>query len=206
MLELAFLGRMMFGDSSNARAELFQPVVRTRALLIEDVKGRVRIVLGAPFPKVSERKRQDSGTRALVFLDEHGNDRLTVGEETDPQVAGHGIVKRMSQGFGVTIHDQAGNERGGLGWLASGRAIISLDRPDQDGWSAYVDDKTAPTVSGKNTTGVLIGTRDKSSFVYLKDTADNTRALLKVEGVAPPSFTVFQDLAKPPRQLIGSRP
>lgn len=54
-------------------------VLRARGLIIEDSQGRPRLVLGAPFPRVPGRKRQDPPTQAMVFLDEQGFDRLTFG-------------------------------------------------------------------------------------------------------------------------------
>src|SRR5438309_10299422 len=51
------------------------PVLRVRGLVIEDSRGRPRVLLGAPFPQVRERNRQESTTRALVFLDEQGHAR-----------------------------------------------------------------------------------------------------------------------------------
>lgn len=54
-------------------------VLRVRGLIIEDERGRARVLLGAPFPAIRERKRQDSTTEAMIFLDENGNDRLTLG-------------------------------------------------------------------------------------------------------------------------------
>jgi hypothetical protein len=80
----------------------------------------------------------------MVFLDEEGHDRLTLGEEPEPQVGGKVLttVHRIAQGFGVVIDDGDGNERGAYGWLANGRAVITLDRPSLDAWAAIVDDKT----------------------------------------------------------------
>src|SRR5690348_4127182 len=53
-------------------AQNSQQILRTRGLVIEDAQGRARVILGAPFPAVQERKRQDSTTQAMIFLDEKG--------------------------------------------------------------------------------------------------------------------------------------
>ena len=37
-------------------------VLRTRGLIIEDDQGRARVLLGAPFPKVGNRLRQDDAS------------------------------------------------------------------------------------------------------------------------------------------------
>jgi hypothetical protein len=80
----------------------------------------------------------------MVFLDEQGHDRLTLGEEPEPQIGGKvsQMMHRIAPGFGVVIHDGSGDERGTYGWLANGRALITLDRPGLDAWAAVVDDKT----------------------------------------------------------------
>ena len=48
----------------------------------------------------------------MVFLDENGHDRLTLGEEPEPQIAGKvsANIHRVAQGFGVVIHDGDGSE------------------------------------------------------------------------------------------------
>jgi hypothetical protein len=119
-------------------------VLRAPGLIIEDSHGRARVLLGSPLPSVSERLRQDASTTSMVFLDEQGHDRLTLGEEPEPQIAGKvsQMMHRIAPGFGVVIHDGSGDERGTYGWLANGRALITLDRPGLDAWAAVVDDKT----------------------------------------------------------------
>ena len=51
-------------------------ILRAKGLIIEDGDGRARILLGAPFPKVPERSRQDAPTTSMIFLDQEGHDRL----------------------------------------------------------------------------------------------------------------------------------
>jgi hypothetical protein len=185
-------------------------VLRTHGLVIEDSHGRARIVLGAPFPRVPERKRQDASTEAIVFLDGNGNDRLILGEGPDPRVNGK-IAHRVAQSFGMFIHDTKGNERGGFSWLDNGRATISLDRADQDAWAAIVDDNNdlaymvtyyAPAVAGRNTTGIITGTQGSTAFFHLKDTKDADRVVLQVAGDAKPSFQIFDNAGQPARDLL----
>jgi hypothetical protein len=122
----------------------------------------------------------------MIFLDENGHDRLTLGESPNPEVKGK-IGARTALAFGLLIHDQTGAERGGFAWLASGRAVIALDRPSQDGWTATVDDETgfagmvalySPDVAARNSSGIVIGTQGDSAFLRLKDTKDADRVLL----------------------------
>ena len=58
-------------------------ILRVRGLVIEDAEGRPRALLGAPFPRVLGRKRQDEGSNALVFLNEEGSDRRRRGRVRD---------------------------------------------------------------------------------------------------------------------------
>jgi hypothetical protein len=198
--------------AARVKAQNAPEVLRTRGLVIEDSQGRARVVLGAPFPRVQERKRHDATTEAIVFLDETGNDRLILGEGPDPNVNGK-ISPRIAQSFGMFIHDTKGNERGGFSWLDNGRASISLDRPDQDAWAAIVDDKTglaymvtyyAPEIAGRNTTGIVTGTQGSTAFFHLKDTKDADRAVLQVAGDGKPSFQIFDNAGRPVRDLLRS--
>ncbi|MEO8736759.1 MAG: hypothetical protein ABI380_09490, partial [Edaphobacter sp.] len=114
--------------TNKVEARTDSKVLRARGLIIEDNQGRARIVLGAPLPALAERKRQGSLTNSMIFLDESGFDQLTLGEGPDPLVNGL-PAHRISKFTGVLIHDSKGNERGGYGWLSSGRAVVTLDRP-----------------------------------------------------------------------------
>lgn len=210
MTALAYWSFAAVGVSAQNSPE----VLRTRGLVIEDSHGHARIVLGAPFPRVQERKRQDAPTEAIVFLDQNGNDRLILGEGPDPNVNGK-ISPRVAQSFGMFIHDTKGNERGGFSWLDNGRASISLDRPNQDAWAAIVDDKTglaymvtyyAPEIAGRNTTGIVTGTQGSTAFFHLKDTKDADRAVLQVAGDDKPSFQIFDNAGRPARDVFRPIP
>jgi hypothetical protein len=106
-----------------------------------------KCLLGAPFPSVSDRLRQDVTGTDMVFLDEKGHDRFSLGEMMPASPGFHGI----GSAYGLTIYDPEGNERGGMGFLSNGstvsRAVIALDRPglpstSGDAWGAMVDDKS----------------------------------------------------------------
>jgi hypothetical protein len=172
-----------------ASADTTGDILRVKGLIIEDAQGRPRILLGAPFPKVHSRKRQDDGSAAMLFLNETGADRLLVGEGISPQVGGKvyppnfRAPQARGSGYGVTPMDGEGNERGGFGFTAQagggGRASIVLDRPTGDAWGALVDDK-------KQYVGML-----------LMDKKDNSRVEIALEGDAAPSFTVTDATGKP---------
>lgn len=182
------------------------PVLHAQGLVIEDSQGRARILLGAPLPKATERIRQDATTTSMVFLDEQGHDRLTLGEEPEPQINGKVLstVHRIAQGFGVVIHDGKGDERGAYGWLSNGRALITLDRPGLDAWAAIVDDKTgfagmrveyAPQIASDKT-GIEIGTKGPQAFFKLKDTTEKDRAILSLEADGHTHFNTLDSAGK----------
>jgi len=117
-------------------------VLRAKGLVIEDAQGRPRVLLGAPFPDVRERIRSDAASTAMIFLDEQGHDRLTLGEALPAQLEGKvsKTHRRIGSSFGVIIHDLQGNERGGLSFLSNGRAALALDYPGRDAIGLSVDD------------------------------------------------------------------
>lgn len=167
-------------------SQVVPDVLRTRGLVIEDENGHPRILLGAPFPTATGRIRTDTRTTALLFLDREGHDRLTVGEELDPQIGGkvpRGI-HRIASGFGLVLHDEAGNERGAYSWLTNGRALITLDRPGAEAFAAIVNDRTGeskvalnfPPDIANDTAAVEIGTKGSRAFIDFKSKTGATVA------------------------------
>ena len=190
-LAILFALCLFLAQSRRVQAADSARVLRAQGLIIEDAHGRARILLGAPFPRVVERMRQDGSTTSMVFLDEKGHDRLTLGEEPEPQIAGKvsPSMHRIAQGFGVVIHDGDGNERGTYGWLSNGRALITLDRPGLDAWAAVVDDRTGfagmrveyPPDIARDSNAIEIGTMGGQAFVKLQDTEQRDRAVFAFE-------------------------
>jgi hypothetical protein len=137
-------------DQSNA-------VLRLRGLIIEDEKGRDRILIGAPVPKVVGRRRQDDAT-GLLILNEDGVDRLAVAAPTpNPQMNGH-ISERIGNAAGLMLDDSDGNERGGFGVLDNDRRVVlGLDYPKGSG--------EALTLSVLPDEGPSLQIRDTQSYV-----------------------------------------
>jgi hypothetical protein len=189
-------------------------VLRAKGLVIEDSQGRARVLLGSPLPMVPERIRQDATTTSMVFLDEQGHDRLTLGEEPEPQVAGKvsPTMHRIAPGFGVVIHDGKGDERGTYGWLGNGRALITLDRPGLDAWAAVVDDKTGfagmrveyPPDVARDSNAIEIGTKGRRAFVRLQDTEERDRAVFDLNGDGQTEFRTFDSSGAVTRQMTLS--
>jgi hypothetical protein len=193
-------------------------VLHVKGLIVEDDQGRARILLGAPFPKTSDRLRQDDPSAAMVFLDKQGHDRFLVGETIAAQIDGKVPQQfhRMGQSasYGATILDPAGNERGGIGFLSNGttvnRAVMALDRPGEDAIGMMVDDKTgyaglgveyAPEV-GKWTTGLILGTQGNKAFITIKDLNDMPRATFGIGPQPVPSLQLFDSKGNPGPELL----
>jgi hypothetical protein len=194
-------------------AQISPQTLRVRGLIIEDAEGRPRILLGAPFPSVKERTRQDARTTSILFLDEKGHDRLTLGEELEPQIGGKVPVgvHRIASGFGVVIHDGAGDERGAYGWLSNGRALITLDRPGTEAFAAMVNDKTGetklslgfPPEVANDTSAIEIGTKASSSFLRFNGKSGTSLAVFDTEDGKNPSFKTFDLQGNQSEERLG---
>jgi hypothetical protein len=200
---IAIAGGMLMGGRVHGN-DASTHTLRVRGLVVEDAEGRPRILLGAP--KAVGRKRQDEGSNALVFLNEDGADRLLVGEGNDPQIAGKVYSKEkramVGSGYGISIMDGVGNERGGFGFTAftggGGRRSIALDRPIGDAWGAWVDDKNGwagmtfnyPIPFAEYQPGIEIGVMGERPFLHFKDKEDNARAEISLAKDGTPSFDV----------------
>ncbi len=186
-------------------------VLRARGLVIEDAKGRARVVMGAPFPTVPDRRRQDTATAAMIFLDENGNDRLTLGEAPNPQVDGK-VLHRIAPHFGVVIHDAKGDERGAYGFLANGRVVVTLDRPGTEAWAAVVNDQTGvarmvlgyPDSAGGRD-AFEIGTHESRVFLRVKDTEAKDRLALELDKEGVPALQLIDAAGKPVRDVLQQK-
>lgn len=180
-------------------------VLHVRGLVVEDGAGRPRILLGAPVPAVAGRRRRDAtaATVAMVVLGPTGTDRLVVGYGPDPMAGGRPLP-RQAEGVGIFLHDTAGNERGGYDFIATGKAVMTLDRPTGEGVAAVVDDgqgfaglvvfHSSPLGVYREaaTLGSIAAAADAPAEAFLKvaDTTGSTRARLAVAGVAAPTLRV----------------
>src|ERR1700754_1341351 len=159
---LAVLGLGLSATFAVAGPTRLQPeVIHTKGLVIEDANGHPRILIGAPFPDVPGRIRHAERSAAMLFLDEQGHDRLTVGQAMTPQIKGKVPAQfhRIGDSVGVTIHDLDGNERGGMAWLSNGRGAIAFDYPERDAIGMYVDDKDRSATFVLENPDVSVGDR-----------------------------------------------
>lgn len=206
------------GAVQKVRAAQTTDVLRVRGLVIQDAQGRARILLGAPFPSVPDRLRQDSTATSLLFLDEQGHDRISIGQVTPAQINGKvpANFHRIGNAYGLTIYDADGNERGGMGFLTNGkklnRAAIVLDRPGADAIGMDVDDNSdsanlalmySPKV-GADATGLILSTRGDEASITMKDSHDKPRASFTVGPKLLPSFRIFDQNGKAGPDLLPS--
>ena len=198
------------------QAQTTPQVLRARGLILEDAQGRPRILMGAPFPAVHERIRQDARTTSILFLDDVGHDRLTLGEELEPQIGGKVPpgIHRIASGVGVVIHDGSGDERGAYGWLSNGRALITLDRPGAEAFAAMVNDRTGeakislnfPPEIADDASSIDMGTKGAASFLRFGSKTAKSRVSLSTENGSHPSLKTFDDLGRPNRDLLEPAP
>ena len=139
-------GALFFGTGSQAGGEIVDnsdKIIKTRGIIVVDEQGRERVLIGAPIPQAKNRVFTDK-TRALaawkdkmpesgkfywdkfddlhkasvgmLVLDENGFDRVAVGDQLpDPNTG-----KRIGMPTGITIHNEKGYERAGLGMIKVG--------------------------------------------------------------------------------------
>jgi hypothetical protein len=127
------VGVMFFSLHSHFSSTQSNGVLRVKGLIVEDGEGRERILIGAPVPVVSGRKRRD-GAVGLLVLGENGADRIAIGAPyPDPQSQGK-VSDRIGRGAGLVFDDANGDERGGFGVMDNdGRATFGLDYPHGTG-------------------------------------------------------------------------
>lgn len=96
--------------------------LRAKKLVLSDALGHGRIIVDA----------SDHEGPAIHVRDGNGADRVVLGEEPNPIVAGK-AYPRIAPAWGMLIYNRSGDERGGMSYLDNGRSIVSLDRPKGEG-------------------------------------------------------------------------
>lgn len=161
-------------------------VLRTRGIIIEDEAGRERILIGAPIPAAANRVRTDEervrkiwgprypnveqymgfykgyrhSTNGILILDEHGFDRVAVGDPVpDPRTG-----RRVGPSTGLVINDEQGLERSGYGLLnvnGEKRVVLGLD-------SARGEEGLTLSLSDEGSVGLRV--RDGKRLIYIGST------------------------------------
>lgn len=164
-------------------------VLTVRGLVITDMQGRPRVLLGAPIPKVRGRSRTDE-VAGVVVVGENGADRVQVGNLGGPQMNGV-TEERVSPEAGIMVNDPMGNERGGFGAFDDGRVVLGLDYPDREAISLAVLPQegaagvwlNGPAPQGWERAGLVV-TRAGQSLLKLADLSGTERVVLLVDGDA----------------------
>lgn len=153
---------------------LSQKVITTQGIVIVDQDGKDRILIGAPIPTSKDRirddlkkveaaygdwfppeakfmenfeKEVDNQVFGMLILDEHGYDKLAVGDDVPDPFFG----KRIGPSTGIVINDSTGTERTGYGLLEmKDRYRVSLGFDRSDGYEGLIlglDDKEGAQIS-----------------------------------------------------------
>ncbi|MBE7175013.1 MAG: hypothetical protein INR69_01330 [Mucilaginibacter polytrichastri] len=168
--------------------------LRVRGITVVDAQGKARILIGAPVNNEG-RKRSDGKTASLVVLGPDGADRVILGEAPDPVLHGK-TYPRIAPAYGMTIHDATGQERGGFSFLDNGRAVMALDRKNQDAVAMVVNDKSGfagitmnyDMPFPKYKEALRMGTMADTVWMNMNDTSETERAVLRVQGKTKPEW------------------
>lgn len=179
-------------------------VLRVRGLVVEDSLGRSRVVIGAPFGLAGYAAHQ-SGS-GIAVLSPTGELQAAMGAPTpSPRINGK-VVDRAGGDAGFAIADGAGNERGGMGTFADGRANVCLDYAKGVKEAAclvvYPNDQMAglvvngtPSQKGFDRLTALV-TDNGSTLVKVSAPGRQERAILLAKGDAPAQLIVHDSATK----------
>lgn len=174
-----------------------EEVLRVRGLIVEDSLGRARVVIGAPLGLPGYEVHQ-SGS-GIAVLSATGRLQVAMGSPTpSPRVDGR-VADRVGGDAGVVIADSAGNERGGMGTFADGRANICLD------YARGVKEAACLVVFPNDQMAGLVvnGTPSQRGFDRLTAlVTENGSALVKVSAPGGQERAVLVARGNGPAQLI----
>jgi hypothetical protein len=185
------------------RARTAQDVLRARALIIEDARGRERVVLGAPIPDLEAGKRDSNAVAVgMLILNENGLDRVVVGAPVPGPRGGDGkVYARISPAAGIQFNDQNGRERGGLGYMDNGRVVMGLDSDHGEGVMTFVlpDGRAGFLVNGtKRSQRVFLGTStaDSAAGLEVNDAVGAKRIRVGVGSADSPALELLDKGAR----------
>lgn len=186
LLTLAVIIALIRGFSTEQHLSV--ETIRVRGIIVEDIDGNERILIGAPVPFASNRVRTDTNrvkrywgknfppeymnwyasydhdNYGILILDSLGFDRIAIGSPApDPNIG-----KRIGASTGMIINDQNGFERTGYGILdvnGENRVILGLDNENGS-------EGIAIALFENGTSGISMGSRHGSIFLGKADTAD----------------------------------
>lgn len=169
-------------------------VIRVKGIVVEDDRGRDRILIGSPIPYSKDRVRTDTAkvrkywgksyeemenqymgwykkykhsTDGIVVMNEDGFDRVLVGDDlADPNIG-----QRMFQMAGILWNDKQGWELGGAGvnTLKNGKARSVMGVDSEEGEAVHLmalEDGTKGIVINDASGRLLIGTSQANGSLY----------------------------------------
>lgn len=166
-------------------------IIRAKGIVIEDSRGKDRILIGAPIPFSPDRVRTDTArvrenwasrvfpknpgqfmeyyksyyhsTDGIVIMNEKGFDRVLLGDK----LADANTGKRNFEAAGISWNDREGFELGGAGVNTTddgqSRGVIGLD--DKDGEALHIvtiEDGTKAIIIGGENGRLMIGMSKKN--------------------------------------------
>ena len=190
-------------------------IIRTQGIVIVDAQGHDRMLIGAPVPASADRTRKDDRSDGIIFLGSTGADRLALGQMPAPFIGGKSYPRHNGgDGYGMTLYDTKGNERGGMGFLGMGRVGIALDRPTPpfDAIGMMVDDKEGFAGMMINygdpkarDTAIELGTYANSAHIQLNGKDGLPHAMLNLDGEGKPAWQ-FDDAASAAKAASTAKP
>lgn len=187
----------IFIFSSFSQDENFE-LIRAKGIIIEDIEGRDRILIGAPIPYSKQRVRTDTAlvrkywagnygdpdqfmkwyedynhsAIGMVVMNEQGFDRVQLGDKLSDPNSG----KRMFEAAGFMWNDAEGWEKGGAGvnTLKNGesRSVVGLD--DDGGEAVHLvalEDGTKGLIIGGENGRLMIGMSKKEGKWFQNEKA-----------------------------------
>lgn len=172
---------------------LLPDIIRVQGIIVEDLNGKERILIGAPIPFASNRVRTDTNrvkelwgkkfppeylgwykeynhnNYGIVILDSTGIDRIAIGSPApDPNIG-----KRIGPSTGIIINDNRGFERTGYGVLnidGDNRVVLGLDNENgTEGLSMVIfEDGTSGIIMNSANGSIFLGKADSVNW-YTKD-------------------------------------
>ena len=169
-------------------------IIRAKGLVIQDEKGKDRILIGSPIPQSKNRVRTDTAlvrkywannmgvdpdeymnyyksykhsADGIVFLNENGFDVLQVGDN----LSDANIGQRMFKCTGLIWNDQMGMERGGGGvnTTPDGKSRPTIGLDDASGEAIHLiclEDGSKGIVIGSEQGSLRIGMSSKEGLLF----------------------------------------
>lgn len=172
----------------------------TKKLVINDDFGNCRIVISSRIDSIQNRRRKDVVDGILV-IDKNGQDRLLIGMGNGVQVNGKQVPRSENDNpIGLTINDEKGNERIGLGYFEKRKVVLlGMDgNGGQEGLFLFLADKelmgqkVGLYMSDPNSQQVIyLGRNKKGESILNVDSPNKGRISLSIDSSANTLFRKF---------------